>query len=72
MCGEAARFAEAFVTGSYVVHTAPQAEQLLKSLGRRRAWKGVDDLRRDVQYQDYLQPVFERVVVSGMQNFLPV
>jgi hypothetical protein len=41
--GEAARFTEAFITGSYVVHTAPQAEQLLKSLGRRRARKGVED-----------------------------
>jgi len=42
MRGEAARFAEAFVTGSYVIHTAPRAEQLLKSLGRRRAGKGVE------------------------------
>jgi len=32
VCGEAVRFAEAFVTGSYVAHTAPRAEQLLKSL----------------------------------------
>jgi hypothetical protein len=36
MCGEAARFANAFVTGSYVAHTAPQAEQLLKNFNRRR------------------------------------
>jgi hypothetical protein len=32
VCGEAERFAEAFVTGSYVAHTAPLAKQLLKSL----------------------------------------
>jgi hypothetical protein len=43
MCGEAARFAEAFVTGSYVAHTALRAEQLLKSLGRRKAWKGAEE-----------------------------
>jgi len=43
ICGEAARFADAFVTGSYVVHTAPRAEQLLKSLGGRKAWKGAED-----------------------------
>jgi len=43
MRGEAARFAAAFVTGSYVVHTAPRAEQLLKSLDRRKAWKGGEE-----------------------------
>jgi len=43
ICGEAARFAKAFVTGSYFAHTAPRAEQLLKSPGRRRAWKGAEE-----------------------------
>jgi hypothetical protein len=45
ICGEAARFAEAFDTGSYVVHTAPRAEQLLKT------WpaQGVGIKREDIR-----------------------
>ncbi|HEY9433343.1 MAG TPA: hypothetical protein VI260_17925 [Blastocatellia bacterium] len=42
--GEAARFAEAYVTGSYVLHTAPRAEQLLKSLGRRGVWEDAEEV----------------------------